>query len=112
MESIYYVLSYVCHRRCNHCYEDRFRPYHGADLADQVGRAAADFPTAQEIGRDRFAAGDHRVDFSIKRMIGGGETPVEWNVLMATAVLAMLPPGLVILLMQKWFVKGLVDTEK
>lgn len=44
MESIYYVLSYVCHRRCNHCYEDRFRPYHGADLADQVGRAAADFP--------------------------------------------------------------------
>ena len=30
---------------------------------------------------------------------------------MATAILAMLPPAAVIL-MQKWFVKGLVDTEK
>jgi sn-glycerol 3-phosphate transport system permease protein len=48
----------------------------------------------------------------IKRMIGGGESPVEWNVLMATAILAMLPPALVVVLMQKWFVKGLVDTEK
>jgi sn-glycerol 3-phosphate transport system permease protein len=31
---------------------------------------------------------------------------------MATAILAMLPPALVVILMQKWFVKGLVDTEK
>jgi sn-glycerol 3-phosphate transport system permease protein len=31
---------------------------------------------------------------------------------MATAMLAMLPPALVVMLMQKWFVKGLVDTEK
>ena len=36
----------------------------------------------------------------------------EWNLVMATAMLAMLPPALVVLLMQKWFVKGLVDTEK
>ena len=48
----------------------------------------------------------------IKRMIGGGESPVEWNVVMATAILAMLPPATVVILMQKWFVKGLVDTEK
>ncbi|HEY5581736.1 MAG TPA: sn-glycerol-3-phosphate ABC transporter permease UgpE [Rhodoferax sp.] len=48
----------------------------------------------------------------IKQMIGGGESPVEWNVVMATAILAMLPPALVVVLMQKWFVKGLVDTEK
>lgn len=27
MESIYYVLCWACHRRCDHCYEDRFRPY-------------------------------------------------------------------------------------
>jgi sn-glycerol 3-phosphate transport system permease protein len=31
---------------------------------------------------------------------------------MATALLAMLPPAIVVMLMQKWFVKGLVDTEK
>ncbi len=47
----------------------------------------------------------------IKRAIFG-EIYVEWNVVMATAILAMLPPALVVMLMQKWFVKGLVDTEK
>ena len=48
----------------------------------------------------------------IKRMIAGGDAATEWNVVMATAMLAMIPPALVVLLMQKWFVKGLVDTEK
>jgi len=47
----------------------------------------------------------------IKRLIFG-EVYIEWNVVMATAILAMLPPALVVILMQKWFVKGLVDTEK
>lgn len=47
----------------------------------------------------------------IKRLIFG-EVYIEWNVVMATAILAMLPPALVVMLMQKWFVKGLVDTEK
>ena len=47
----------------------------------------------------------------IKRLIAG-EAYTEWNVVMATAMLAMLPPALVVILMQKWFVKGLVDTEK
>jgi sn-glycerol 3-phosphate transport system permease protein len=48
----------------------------------------------------------------IKRMIVGGDALTEWNLVMATAMLALLPPALVVLLMQKWFVKGLVDTEK
>ena len=48
----------------------------------------------------------------IKRMIPGGDAAAEWNLVMATAILAMLPPALVVMLMQKWFVKGLVDTEK
>lgn len=48
----------------------------------------------------------------IKMMIAGGDGQNEWNVVMATAILAMLPPALVVVLMQKWFVKGLVDTEK
>lgn len=51
------------------------------------------------------------VVLGIKRAIFG-EVYVEWNVVMATAILAMLPPALVVVLMQKWFVKGLVDTEK
>ena len=45
-------------------------------------------------------------------MIAGGEQATEWNLVMATAMLAMLPPALLVLLTQKWFVKGLVDTEK
>ncbi|MCX7692881.1 sn-glycerol-3-phosphate ABC transporter permease UgpE [Tepidimonas taiwanensis] len=47
----------------------------------------------------------------IKRLITG-EAYTEWNIVMATAMLAMLPPALVVLAMQKWFVKGLVDSEK
>jgi sn-glycerol 3-phosphate transport system permease protein len=48
----------------------------------------------------------------IKRMISGGDAATDWNLVMATAVLAMLPPVAVVLLMQRWFVKGLVDSEK
>jgi sn-glycerol 3-phosphate transport system permease protein len=48
----------------------------------------------------------------IKMMVAGGDSMNEWNVVMATAILAMLPPAAVVMLMQKWFVKGLVDTEK
>jgi sn-glycerol 3-phosphate transport system permease protein len=52
------------------------------------------------------------VVIGIKRMIAGGDSQNEWNLVMATAILAMLPPAIVVMLMQKWFVKGLVDTEK
>jgi sn-glycerol 3-phosphate transport system permease protein len=52
------------------------------------------------------------VVMGIKRMITGGDAATEWNAVMATAILAMIPPALVVILMQKWFVKGLVDTEK
>jgi sn-glycerol 3-phosphate transport system permease protein len=48
----------------------------------------------------------------IKRMMAGGDAATEWNLVMATAILAMLPPALVVVLMQKWFVRGLVETEK
>jgi sn-glycerol 3-phosphate transport system permease protein len=48
----------------------------------------------------------------IKKMIGSGDAATDWNLVMATTLLAMLPPTLVVVLMQKWFVKGLVDTEK
>ena len=52
------------------------------------------------------------VVIGIKRMISGGEAANDWNLIMATAMMAMIPPVLVVMLMQKWFVKGLVDTEK
>jgi sn-glycerol 3-phosphate transport system permease protein len=54
----------------------------------------------------------YTVVIGIKRMIAGGDATTEWNIIMATAMLALLPPALVVILMQKWFVKGLVETEK
>ena len=54
----------------------------------------------------------YTVVIGIKRMIVGGDAANEWQLIMATAILAMLPPAVVVLLMQKWFVKGLVETEK
>lgn len=48
----------------------------------------------------------------IKAMIGSSDSVVNWGVVMASIIMAMLPPVLVILLMQKWFVKGLIDSEK
>jgi sn-glycerol 3-phosphate transport system permease protein len=54
----------------------------------------------------------YTVVIGIKRQIVGGDAANEWQLIMATAILAMLPPAIVVLLMQKWFVKGLVETEK
>ena len=45
-------------------------------------------------------------------MVAGGDAANEWSVIMATAVLGMSAPAVGGGLMQKWFVKGLVDTEK
>lgn len=44
MESIYYVLSWACHRKCRHCYETRFRPYVRDALREVVDEAKAAFP--------------------------------------------------------------------
>ena len=48
----------------------------------------------------------------LTRMIGTGDGRTDWDLVMATAMLAMLPPALVVVLMQRWFVKGLVESEK
>ncbi|CAN7558171.1 sn-glycerol-3-phosphate ABC transporter permease UgpE [Variovorax paradoxus] len=52
------------------------------------------------------------VVIGIKRMIASGDAAVDWNLVMATAILALVPPAIVVVVMQRWFVKGLVDTEK
>jgi len=52
------------------------------------------------------------VVIGIKKMIVTSDALTEWPIVMATAMLAMLPPVAVVILMQRWFVKGLVETEK
>src|SRR5207237_8862700 len=44
MESIYYVMAWACHRKCRHCYEERFRPYVRGALDAVVTEAERNFP--------------------------------------------------------------------
>jgi sn-glycerol 3-phosphate transport system permease protein len=48
----------------------------------------------------------------IRQMIGTGDAQTAWHLVMATALLAMLPPVAVVLAMQRWFVAGLIEPEK
>jgi len=48
----------------------------------------------------------------IKQMFPSGDDVADWPVIMATSILAMIPPVLVVVSMQKLFIRGLVDSEK
>jgi sn-glycerol 3-phosphate transport system permease protein len=52
------------------------------------------------------------VVMGIKRVVPTGDAAAEWNLVMATVVMAMLPPIAIVVLMQRWFIKGLIETEK
>jgi hypothetical protein len=76
MESIYWVLTWACHRKCVHCYDDRFRPYVRDELKAVIGEGQAAWPkvienlprqmafedpkdaTKQKIGRIILAGGE------------------------------------------------------
>ena len=48
----------------------------------------------------------------INRMLTVGDDQAEWQIIMATTMLAMVPPVFVVVVMQRLFVKGLIETEK
>ncbi len=48
----------------------------------------------------------------IKQMFPSGDDIADWPVIMATSILAMIPPVVVVIAMQKLFIRGLVDSEK
>ena len=54
----------------------------------------------------------YTVVMGIQRMTNSGESLPVWHLIMGTSILAMIPPVLVVLAMQRLFVKGLVETEK
>ena len=56
--------------------------------------------------------GMYTIVMGIQRMVNIPDAVPEWNLIMAVALLGMLPPLLVVLGMQKLFVRGLVETEK
>jgi sn-glycerol 3-phosphate transport system permease protein len=48
----------------------------------------------------------------IKQMFPSGDDTADWPVIMATSILAMIPPVIVVVSMQRLFIRGLVDSEK
>ncbi|MCC5781102.1 ABC transporter permease subunit [Nitratireductor sp. B36] len=52
------------------------------------------------------------VVMELRRLIPGPDAIADWNVAMAGTLIVMLPPLLVVVLMQRWFVRGLISTEK
>ena len=54
----------------------------------------------------------YTIVMAIQRMVVAAENEPEWHFITAVAILALIPPVLVVVFMQRLFVKGLVDTEK
>jgi hypothetical protein len=81
MESIYYVAAWACHRRCAHCYEDRFRPYVRDALEGVVREAERNMPRIVDHLPERMTyldRGDPRPDGSLSEkpgriILSGGE---------------------------------------
>jgi sn-glycerol 3-phosphate transport system permease protein len=48
----------------------------------------------------------------IQRMTTAADSEPQWHLIMAVAILALVPPVLVVVVMQRWFVRGLIDAEK
>ncbi len=85
MESIYYVMTWLCHRTCEHCYEDRFHPYYGEDLRTVVRESEQNVPRIIANFPDRFTYldlddPDEQGNFREKRgrvILAGGEVLLE-----------------------------------
>ncbi|THK37374.1 sn-glycerol-3-phosphate ABC transporter permease UgpE [Ensifer sp. MPMI2T] len=56
--------------------------------------------------------GYYTLMMGLKRMVAVQDGEVQWHLVMAGAILAMLPPVLVVILMQRLFIRGLTETEK
>ncbi|MES0199030.1 sn-glycerol-3-phosphate ABC transporter permease UgpE [Mesorhizobium sp. M0011] len=49
---------------------------------------------------------------ALRKMVSFADADTQWHLVMVTAMLAIVPPILIVVLMQRWFVRGLVDSEK
>ncbi len=48
----------------------------------------------------------------INRMMSGADVQIEWQIVMATILVAMIPPVIVVIAMQKQFIQGMTEREK
>ncbi len=77
MESIYWVLAWACHRKCRHCYEDRFRPYGRGDLEAVVAEAEANVPRVLANLPERMTYRDGGQERVGRIILSGGEALLE-----------------------------------
>ncbi|TGQ45873.1 MULTISPECIES: sn-glycerol-3-phosphate ABC transporter permease UgpE [unclassified Mesorhizobium] len=49
---------------------------------------------------------------ALRKMVSFADADTQWHLVMVTAMLAIMPPILIVVLMQRWFVRGLVESEK
>lgn len=81
MESLYYVMAWACHRKCRHCYEDRFRPYVRDRLEAVIEAAEAAFPRILANLPERMTwidrAGPHPVERGGRIILSGGEALLD-----------------------------------
>ncbi|MDX2178823.1 MAG: SPASM domain-containing protein [Bryobacteraceae bacterium] len=80
MESIYYVCTWLCHRTCPHCYEDRFRPYYGSDLDRIAKQSRANFAEIIDHFPPTMTYRDPAEGFAEKTgsvILAGGEVLLE-----------------------------------
>jgi sn-glycerol 3-phosphate transport system permease protein len=56
--------------------------------------------------------GMYTIVMGIKRMVTVADQAAQWNLAMAAVILALLPPIGVVVLAQRWFMKGLIEPEK
>ncbi len=74
MQSIYWVLTWACHRRCKHCYDDRFRPYVRDALTEVVGEGVAAYQAVIDNLPDRLVWTDENgAEQRTTLILAGGE---------------------------------------
>lgn len=78
MQSIYWVLSWACHRKCPHCYDDRFRPYVRDGLRAVVGEGQGAWPRILAHLPERMRWTDPKgTDHPTTLVLAGGELLID-----------------------------------
>lgn len=77
MESIYYSITFACHRKCVHCYEDKFRPYVRKELEAVVAQSVQTFPRVVDNLPDSLLYRDGTETRVGRIILSGGEVLIE-----------------------------------
>ena len=79
MEAVYWVLTWACHRKCRHCYDDRFRPYVKDELKRVVGEGHAAYRKVLQNLPDDMSFRDRKTGARRRSLLvmAGGELLID-----------------------------------